>query len=205
MLKQLAAQLDQKFRRVDLVCFRQLALDKTHVWKLGDQLALAEKVSAWTLTTEIAKDFKGGVPPEGQGYQGIIFEHAPSAEEVVLNLHALYGEPEFHSAAIRYRTRIPAYASGIGLYGDSQLEVVLEVSTLPLSSVYAFGGFSSSRQEIARIFFGGDPSSEQMRWFDDIVQGSEQLGPRWITGDAKNRVCEKMLQTVERLRPFHVD
>jgi hypothetical protein len=92
------------------------------------------------------------------------------------------------------------------LYADSQFEVVLEVNTLPLSSVYAFGGFSSSRQEIARIFFGGDPSLEQMRLFDGIVQRSgQQLGPRWITGDAKDRVRAKMLQTIEQLRPFHVD
>jgi hypothetical protein len=38
------------------------------VWSLIGEDSLPEKISSWTLDLEMAKAFKGGVPPEGQGY-----------------------------------------------------------------------------------------------------------------------------------------
>ena len=53
-LKGLAGALGPQFRRCDLVCFRQIALDKSSLWKLGDSLHLKEEIAAWTLNVEVA-------------------------------------------------------------------------------------------------------------------------------------------------------
>ena len=80
---------------------------------------------------------------------------------------------------------------------------MLEVSSLPVSAVYAFGGHSRSGEEIARQAYGGDPTPAELQAFEVLLAKSNSpLGPRWITGHAKDRVSAKMLQTVERLRPF---
>jgi len=67
-------------------CFRQIALGKRSVWDLIGGNRLAEKVSSWTLDVEVAKEFKNGVPPEGQGYQRVIFFVKPSPGSVIVNL-----------------------------------------------------------------------------------------------------------------------
>ena len=85
-------------------------------------------------------------------------------------------------------------------------EIVLEVPELPIDAVYALGGYSSSRLEIARIYYGQNPSSEQLEEFDELLKLSNQeLGPRWVVEDMKDRVIDKMLIAVEKLRPYHPD
>lgn len=201
-LKVLASDLDARFRRADLCCFRQLVLDPQHVWKLGDKLHLAETISAWTFDTEVAKVFKGGVPPGG--LQGVIFMTVPTPENVIVNLAALYRDQEFLAACARARAQIVGFGDGIGRYGRSQVEVVLEIKTLPIESVYAFGGYTSSRMAIARQLFGHDPDANELENFDRLLESSGRvLGPNWITGEAKDRVAKKLLATIERLRPYH--
>jgi hypothetical protein len=203
-LKEAAVELEPQFRRTSLVCFRQIALDKGHLWKLGDRLHLAETVSAWTQSTEVATTFKGGVPAVGQGYVGVIFMHAPNSDEIVVNLDALYRDREFRSAIDANRDSIQGFADGIAKYGDSQAELVLDVGSIPLSDVYAFGGHSSSREELARIMLGKSPTPSDLLQFDKLLSKSgRSLGAHWVTGDAKDRISGKLLKTVETLRPHY--
>ena len=125
-LKKAALRLDPFFRSVSLCCFRQVALGKGSVWKLGETLHLPETISSWTVSPEVAMEFKGGVPPPG--WQGVIFLVVPDPEEVVVNLASLYSNVAFHSACEASRNRIGNYHAGIGRYGGSQHEVVLENS-----------------------------------------------------------------------------
>jgi hypothetical protein len=86
-------------------------------------------------------------------------------------------------------------------YGDSQAEVVLNVERIHPGSVYALGGHSSSRQDLERMFFGGEPTAKEKEYFDYLIQISHQsLGPKWITGAAKDRVLDSALARAERLR-----
>ena len=68
-----------------LCCFRQIALDKGSVWDLLAENKLDEKISSWTTDLQIAKTFKGGVPPQGQGWQGLIFVLTVVAVQGVLS------------------------------------------------------------------------------------------------------------------------
>lgn len=128
----------------------------------------------------------------------------PKPENVIVNLAELYRNPDFQTTHEREKQNISGYYKGIGKYHNLQSEIVLEIDKLPLDSVYALGGFSSSKTEIARKFFGHEPNSQEMEYFDDILKRvNMHLGPNWITGQAKDRVIIKMLETVECLKPYH--
>ena len=147
-LKGLASALNAQFRHCDAVCFRQVELDKSFVWKLGDTLHLTEEISSWTLNFDFAKEFKGGVPPPGS--QGVIFALKPDPNAVVLNLAELCRDPTFFQECERLRSKIRKYRLGIGHYRDNEAEVILEVSELKIDDVYALGGYSSDRITLAR-------------------------------------------------------
>jgi len=69
-LRSQCRSLPETFRESPLVCHRQIALPKSGVWDLIGAGKLTEKVSSRTLDLEVAKGFKGGVPPKDQGYHG---------------------------------------------------------------------------------------------------------------------------------------
>lgn len=201
-LKSESQHIAPEFRRTALVCFRQIALEPQFLWKLGDELFLEETISAWTTDTEVASTFKGGVPPVG--YQGVIFEVLPEPHQVIVNLTTLYQSRGFKSACETYRSQIIGYGEGIGRYGASQAEVVLEISRLTLENVYAFGGYSSSRTEFVEKLFGPSPTPDQYQMFDELLaRSSRMLGPRWVTGEVAKRVAGTILDRVDRLRPHH--
>lgn len=201
-IKELAKSIDNKFKRVDLCCFRQIALDKSSLWKFGDQLQLRETISAWTFDTGVAKEFKGGVPPAG--YQGVIFDIVPKSEQVILNLHALYSDKEFYETFSKEQAKITGFAEGIGRYADSQSEVILEIDKLSLEAVYALGGFSSDLKKIAEMYYGYQPSDVEIQEIDKLLKAANRkLGPHWIMNGVKDRVVNKMLEIVEIMRPYH--
>lgn len=201
-LKNACTELPDKFRRTMLVCFRQLALSKSAVWQLHDTLCLAETISSWTLATDVAKAFKGGVPPEG--VPGLILDIVPPADCVVVNLDALYRDEAFQAACDAARRRIEGFGNGIAKYGNAQNEIVLELESVPMSSVYALGGHSGSREEIARLYFGHEPTVEEREEFSRLAKLSEvQLGPQWISGTAKDRVLTRTLEAYGILKPYH--
>lgn len=199
-LKECARTLPEEYRQCKLCCFRQLALDSAAVWKFGNDLHLTEALSAWTVATEVAKNFKGGVPPKG--LQGVILMCVPKPENVILNLSRLYRDPEFLQAIEREKAHIQGFFDGIGRYHGSQSEVVLETDRVSVDAVYALGGHSSSRLDIARLYYCHEPRESELTEFDALLKRSNQsLGPRWIVGEAKDRVLVKTLAAIERLRP----
>jgi hypothetical protein len=201
-LKTACQAIDPRFRRTPLVCFRQISLSPSAVWQLHDRLGLSETISAWTLATDVAKAFKGGVPPSGS--PGLILDIVPPEGSVIVNLDALYREPDFIAACEAARTRITGYGSGIAAYGNSQHEVVLELESVPMSSVYALGGHSSSRAAIAELYFGHPPTPAEWNEFSRLEALSNvQIGPHWIVGDAKDRVLARTLEKYSILKPFH--
>jgi hypothetical protein len=202
-LKEATSRLEPSFRTVSLCSFRQVALDKSSLWKLGDTLHLSETISSWTVSPEIAMEFKGGVPP--QGWQGVILVLAPEPENVVVNLVSLYSNEAFRSACGASRARIRRYHAGIGQYGGSQHEVVLEISSVPITAVYALGGYSNSREVVARKFFGYEPTSLGKYRFDLLLARSGRtIGQHWLRGEGKDRVISGMLANVDRLRPRYI-
>lgn len=200
-LKELSADIDERFRKCGLVTYRQIALEKGSIWNLIAERKLPETRSAWTLSPAVAKIFKGGVPPEG--WQGVIVALKPPAGSVVLNLDAIYRSKEFLATLDRDKGLITGYADGAGRYGGTQSEVILEIESLDSSDIYALGGYSADRDTLIRMMFDSEPTPELVRWFE---QNSRKAGvgpgPMWLEGDPLQRVMERMQPHIERLKPI---
>jgi len=200
-LKAAAAGLDPKFRTCGLCLFRQITLTKGSLWDLLAENRLSETISAWTTDPAVAKEFKGGVPPQGQGYQGVIFMLPPGAGSVIVNLGVLFADGDFQEAVERYRQDIDGFSAGIGRYGASQSEAVIELDRLDVAQVYAYGGFSSSRIEIATAMLGHPPSAPELALFNERARrAGAKFGPYWIGEESVRRVMRHMLPHIERLR-----
>jgi hypothetical protein len=202
-LKELAEQIDMKFRSCDAVCYRQIALLKGGVWNLLAENRLSETISAWTTDILLAKGFKGGVPPKGQGWQGVIFSLKPEVDNIVLNLNTVYADPAFQEAIDAYKSKINGFAKGIGAYQNTQSEVIIELERLDLAQVHALGGYSlsSDSQDFAERYLSHMSTEESKVLIDQtLAKFGKQFGPSWIEGEAVASVLERMQPHIEWLR-----
>lgn len=181
-------------------CYRQIALDKSAVWKVGTTLQLSETISSWTESIEIAKTFKGGVPPIG--YQGVIFTVQPTIDQVIVNLKILYSDRDFISCLDANKSEISGYDQGAGLYAGSQDEVILEIENLPLNSVHAWGGYTGAVHQLAEMFYRHEPSDEELANFRILLsQAGHECGPYWLsTPEAVSRIIERLKYFGELLK-----
>ncbi len=200
-LKQLAALLEERFRTVRAKCYRRIALDKASVFDMGDDLKLDETISSWTLDLSFAKQFKDGVPEPG--WQGVIFAIEPTASQVVLNLAAVYAEEAFAEACERLRPTIKGFEHGIGRYGDSQKEVILDVEYVPIDAILALGGYSSDLPTIAAKYLGRPATDAELAELEQaLVSRGRAPGAWWLEGAAKDRAVAFWIRHAKRLKPF---
>ena len=201
-LKALAKNLPRQFTSCNHDCFRQIAIKKDSLWTLADQLELPETISSWTTQINMAKKFKGGVPPKFQ-YQGIIFRLSPSMGSVILNIEEMYKDNNFINFIESNKNNIDRYDDGIGSYFDTEHEVVIEINKIKLNDIHSLGGFSSSKEKLAELFLGRRPNHHELQNFDALLNKKGiQLGPKWIEGDAKDRLLSKIRQIVPNNKRF---
>lgn len=204
-LKVASATLPEKYRAYGISCFRQIALPKGGVWDLIGEDNLPEKISSWTTSLEVAEAFKSGVPPEGQGYQGVILCVFPHPENVIINLSKLFQEPGFTNALDQNKASITGYQDGAGRFANSQSEVVLEIATVTQQDIYSMGGHSSPFEQLideaAKQIYGPDATARQRK--ELLLKSSRvrsQAGPCWLSAEATQRVLDRMKPEAERLR-----
>lgn len=175
-LKVLAADLPAEFKLCTADCYRRLSLTKGSVWKVGTEFALEETISSWTWSLNVAQTFKEGVPPKG--YQGAIFAHQPSPQEVIVNLNALFSNAAFQRAVSEHCKEIKNFDKGTGRYGNSQCEVVLSLEKLPLDSVHCWGGYMGDEKSFAGML----PAGENMEGFKKCLASSsfDFNQPYWL-------------------------
>jgi hypothetical protein len=199
-LKALAAALETRFRTVDQPCYRRIDLDDPGLQLLGETLRLPETISAWTLSPEIAQGHNDGVPAPG-GKIGMIvrLEPMPSARSVVINLDALFSDPCFREGEANFRDRIKEYDRGMGRYSNHQREVIIECSEVRLNQVWAWGGHSSSREELLAGMRTGRYGLEYTtpEAIEIVHRGLEaepdRLGRQWLMGpEAVARVRSRL-------------
>lgn len=204
-LKSACASLPEQYRTSPLASFRQVGLEKRSVWDLIGENCLSEKVSSWTFDIEVAKGFKSGVPPDGQGYQGVIFcINPPPSSRVIVNLRELYKNPEFCAAMSRNKSAIVGFSEGAGRYWDSQSEVVLEIDAVSQEDIYSLGGHSSPFEQLvaiaAELTYGREPTLQEV---EDLQLRAEHLreqaGPKWLTPEATKRVLARTKPKAEVL------
>ena len=199
-LQRAAKVLPSKFRKCGLTCFRQIALKKGHLWNLLAKEDLAERISSWTPAIEVAKAFKGGVPPEE--WRGVILMIAPKPKQVVLNLSTLYQTPEFRRAIEDHKANIKGFHDGIGKYGASQSEVILEVSSVGPDQIWTMGGYSSDRSVVSRLLLGHEPNAAEQRWIDQNITQSGVVpgGPWWLSNEGWQNVYARVKPKIEELK-----
>lgn len=198
-LEALAADLPAEFKSCTAACYRRLSLTKESVWKVGTEYALEETISSWTLSLNVAQAFKDGVPPKG--YQGAIFAHQPSAQEVIVNLNTLFSNAEFQKAASERRKEIKNFDKGIGRYGNSQCEVVLSLERLPLNSVHCWGGYVGDEKS----FEGMLPEGETIEGFKKRLANSsfDFNQPHWLCdSQAMKRVNNVLANSGKKLAAY---
>jgi hypothetical protein len=203
-LKESCKSLPEKFRTCPLRCFRQIALLKGGVWDLIGEDKLSEKISSWTTSIEVAKSFKNGVPPEGQGYQGVILCTSPNQNSVIVNFGELYDEPAFLAAMEQRRNSITGYHDGAGRYGNDQREVVLEIASVTQQEIYSMGGHSSPFDDLvdiaAKQIYGPEATlTQRTELLAQAEHARTEAGPRWLNCEATQRVLACMKPHAEKL------
>lgn len=173
-LEKLCAKLPEKYRSCSLLCFRQIALPK------------------------------GGVPPQGQRYQGVIFSAMPTKENTVVNLRELYQCPEFQLAIKQHCTNIGNYDKGIRRYMDTQSEVVLKIESVNQEGIYSLGGHSSPFEELVNIasevIYGRIATVEEKEALLLKVENCRAVaGPSWLSMDATIGVVNRTKPKAEKL------
>ena len=205
-LKHEAISLPDCYKTADIPCYRRMDLSGKHLNQMGLTLQLKESISSWTTSREIALKFKD-IPKFGEAL-GTVFEILPPRGSVIINLPALFAEKDFLHAVSRYEGEIDEFDRGIGLFGDTEKEVIIELGELPLTSVVAWGGHSSSQEaldsmmySVATIINGRPPSDEE---FDLLVDQMKKdgiiAGAQWISGEnGVARIADKLMYHANRL------
>lgn len=215
-LKASCASLPEQYRSCSLVCYRQVALPKGGVWDLIGEGRLAEKISSWTIDLQVARSFKGGVPPEGQGFQGTILCLFPPPGSVIVNLRELYGDVAFLAAMEKHSACIAGYSKGAGRYRNDQSEVVLEIESVSPEDILSLGGHSSPLNELVAqaadvVFRRPSTPAEREALLMSAREAGVEDGPRWLNMDATRRVLAKtkphaaMLAELKRLQDQRSD
>lgn len=190
-IKANAENLHEKFLTLNTKCYRRVDLVGKYTLEIGLNMKLPETISSWTFQKSVAQNFMSGVP--SVGYQGIIFELNPSDDnfEVIINLDALYNDPEFVNTCEANKDKIINYHEGIGRYGNYENEIILDVKELQLKQLWAYGGYSVPRQQLAQMYFGRVANASELAIFDGLVkQANITIGGNWVTGAKKNRVVQ---------------
>ncbi|WP_153042804.1 hypothetical protein [Rufibacter ruber] len=192
--------LPNKFKSLTSKCYRRVALNGMNSVLLGANMQLPETYSSWSFDKSVAQNFNGGVPHKG--YQGVIFEldNKDTGYSVILNLSELFNDSDFIEACERNQKNIKSYKSGIGYFMNSEAEVILKVDNLTTKQIWAYGGYSNSREKLAEMFFGHKPNSQELIFFDEAVKNANvKIGGNWVTGAAKDRIVKLHIETAQRL------
>lgn len=195
-LKAACLSLPARYRAPPARCYRQESHEENRTWQLLIDNKLPETIAAWSLSLDVALTFKGGVPPPGQ--RGIIFQIAPEAHQVIANLAELYADPDFLLAAEARKSDIKGYHSGIGDYGNSQHEVVLELGSLDRATIHRYGGFAGTLDELIAEFevqHGRQPDTKELAQIQTFIGK-----PWWLTPKGTFAVVSRTLGHVSARR-----
>lgn len=192
--------LQPKFKSISSKCYRQVALSGMNSVLLGANMELPETYSSWSFDKSVAMNFNGGVPVRGR--LGVIFEVENSVPnfEVVLNLYELFKDPDFLEACKNNESKIKSYKTGIGYFLNKESEVILKIDKLTTRQIWAYGGYSASREQLAETLFGHKPNENELKIFDARIKAKKiSIGAKWVTGVAKDRTVKFHIENAKRL------
>ena len=130
--------LPANYRTAPREVFRQVrANDQLGVGIALD--AIPEFVSSWTSSLEIAQRFRESDRDRTKVL--IIFRRRPAEGDVILDLNAVYADPEFMVTAREISARLGRSFKGIERWQGTQQEVVLRETVLANDEIISLGAF----------------------------------------------------------------
>lgn len=205
-LKHQTESLPECYKTVGTPCYRRIDLSGKHLNQMGLTLQLKESISSWTTSKDIALDFNR-IPKFGEP-QGTIFAILPPKGSVIINIPALFAEKQFHKAVSLYEGEIDEFERGIGLFRDTEQEIIIELEEVHLTSVFAWGGHSSSQEtlesmmySVATFIYGRPPSNDEfVRLVDQMKTDGVNAGPQWVSDEnAVARIASRLVHHAHRL------
>ena len=189
-----STHLPDKFKTLTHDCYRKLNLGGYNILDIGRNLYLEENYSSWTFNKKVAQSFDKGVPEPGQ--IGYIFKITPkNSYKVIVNLDALYNDKKFIEAHEKYKNQILNYNAGIGKYNGSQCEIILNVSSLEISQIWAYGGFSSDIKKLYNQYLErGNPIYNIKQFELKLKEINREAGKNWITSDNRPEAIKKIIE-----------
>lgn len=176
------------------ICYRKRFLVPNNPQNGGDlkplllQGAVEEGVASWTTDLSFAKEFKEETRLNSVS---AVFAHAPAKNEVLLNVKALWGDPEFAAAVAAYADSNGEYAAALRNFRALQSEVILDAPLL-VDEVEAFCGRISEFIHLCDIA-GLATEEQQDDFWRRMVQADTFPGDaRWLDRKGAQRVIARV-------------
>lgn len=101
--------------------------------------ALPEAISSWTISRQVAERFR----QEDLDREKVlmIFARHPTADDIIINLRALYTDPDFMETVRATGAQLGKTFRGIERWQGSQDEVVLRETTIANDEIVSLGAF----------------------------------------------------------------
>lgn len=163
-LRDAASALPIKFKVVTQPCYRKRFLHNGELFEIIMVDEKDEGLTSWTVCQKYAENFKGLQKPGA--VSAAIFEHTPTASEVVLNICELWKSKSFIYAAEQYKKANGENADAIFHFRASQGEVILS-APLKGSEIIALTGASSPFDELCDQ--ACIPDSERDEYFKMLI------------------------------------
>jgi hypothetical protein len=194
------AALPLRFRSCSLLCYRQEAHEAGRLWQMLIDRRLPQRICAWTTDLDVAKTFKGGVPPAG--LQGVIFFVMPPPNSVILNLVELYSDNAFRKAVESRRGEIVGFHDGIGRYKGDQAEIILDLPQSAECQILCLGGFVGTVEQLAEEDLKRRPTKDEIAAFagnlgaTDVLAGDQW----WLSPEGSRNVMHRIQPKLAELR-----
>jgi hypothetical protein len=184
--------LNDKYREVNIPCYRKRFLLHGELVSLILDDHLDEGVVSWTTRLEFAEEFKGIVRPDA--LTGAVFQHMPEPSEVVVSLHALWSDEEFVAAVEDYRRRDAEHAHALSHFKDEQGEIIL---TAPLrgTEIIRVSGTPSFFDDLCDKAGIASDQRDQV-WKTLILSDKDPTMPRYTTTEGAQRVIANTIKKI---------
>jgi hypothetical protein len=188
-------------------CYRKRFLVPNNPQNNGDLVPLIlrgwidEGVASWTTEPRFAEDFKD---PLRDGTISAVFGHMPKPEEVILNVKALWTEPDFEIAVERYAANGGPNAAALQYFKSRQSEVILNCP-LRFDEVETFCGRSSPFEDLCEAAGISSDQTERDEVWRRLVERGEFPGePRWLrdkegAARALRRAKDEFIERIRKL------
>jgi hypothetical protein len=182
--------LPNRVRSTNLKCYRKRFLVPNNPQNSGDFVPLIlngslqdEGVASWTTEAKFAQDFKD---PLRHGAVSAVFGHTPVPTEVILNIPALWTDPEFQRAVNSYAQAGKPNADALRHFKARQSEIILN-SPLRANEIEGFCGRSSPFELLCDLAgIQGEAARDEV-WRRLVEAGMFPEQPMWLSKEAALR------------------